>query len=165
MWACARNPAGPHACYTNYNMQLRFILHRVGSFSQCALRTTAGVLLCAISIQSAGLAAEIPAYLSPTDAKKAQAPVLSPDQFADPQVQRAYRIAKRMPSLLAQQPCYCWCSKGGHHSLLSCYQDRHASQCDVCMQEAFLAEQLTKQGKTPDQIRQAIIKRMDQPGQ
>ena len=35
--------------------------------------------------------------------------------------------------------------------------DRHASVCDVCKKEAVYGYQQSKQGKTPAQIRAAII--------
>jgi hypothetical protein len=45
----------------------------------------------------------------------------------------------------------------GHKSLLDCYVDKHASVCSVCKMEAVYAYQQTKLGKTPAQIREAII--------
>ncbi len=53
--------------------------------------------------------------------------LLSPAQFKDPDVARAYRVAQRIPTVLAQQPCYCWCDSKGHTSLLDCYASDHAS--------------------------------------
>ena len=117
----------------------------------------AAAVLCGSVAGAAASPADVPAYLSPADAKKVQQATVSPDRFTEPQVKRAYAIAKKMPAVLAQQPCYCWCSRMGHRSLLSCYQDEHASQCSVCMKEAFLADRLTRRGKNPDQIREAII--------
>ena len=102
--------------------------------------------------------AAIPPYLSAAEAKKKLPPTLAPEGFRDPQVRRAYRIARAIPSVIAQQPCYCWCSRSGHHSLLSCYEDEHASGCDMCMREAFLAETMTRSGKTPAEIRAAIVR-------
>jgi hypothetical protein len=110
-----------------------------------------------VSLLAQGPAA-VPPYLSPAEAKKKLPPTLAPDGFRDPQVKRAYRIARAIPAVIAQQPCYCWCSRSGHHSLLSCYEDEHASGCDMCMREAFLAETMTKSGKTPAEIRAAIVR-------
>jgi hypothetical protein len=41
--------------------------------------------------------------------------------------------------------------------LLDCYSDLHGSSCSVCIQEALFTEKLTKAGRTPAQIREAII--------
>src|SRR5579872_4810011 len=42
-------------------------------------------------------------------------------------------------------------------SLLDCFVSTHGSECDVCQKEAVLSYQLTRKGKTPAQIRAAII--------
>lgn len=102
--------------------------------------------------------AEVPPYLSAAEAGKKLAPTMSPTLFGDPQVARAYRIARAIPGVIAQQPCFCWCSRSGHHSLLSCYMDDHAASCDMCMKEAFLADKMVKEGKTASQIRASIVR-------
>jgi len=76
-----------------------------------------------------------------------------------PLVARAYQIASEIPLVLAQQPCYCHCDKEfGHGSLLDCFASTHTAGCGVCMGETFLAYQMTKQGKTPAEIRAAIMR-------
>jgi hypothetical protein len=42
--------------------------------------------------------------------------------------------------------------------LLDCFATEHGSQCDTCQKEAVLAYQQTQKGKTPAQIRAAIIR-------
>jgi hypothetical protein len=37
-----------------------------------------------------------------------------------------YRIAKEIPEVLAQIPCFCGCEALGHENLLDCFVDRHA---------------------------------------
>lgn len=54
-------------------------------------------------------------------------PTLSPEQFRNPLVARAYRLAGRIPEVLAQQPCYCWCDRFGHASLLDCFVTDHGA--------------------------------------
>lgn len=44
-----------------------------------------------------------------------------------PVVARAYEVAARIPGVLAQQPCYCWCDKYGHGSLLDCFASDHGA--------------------------------------
>jgi uncharacterized protein with PCYCGC motif len=76
-----------------------------------------------------------------------------------PVVARAYQIANDIPGVMAQQPCYCNCDKFfGHSSLLDCFASDHTAGCAICVKEAFFTEQLTKQGKRPAEIRQAIIR-------
>lgn len=52
---------------------------------------------------------------------------LSPAYFRNPYVAEAYRVAQRIPGVLAQQPCYCQCDKVGHRSLLDCYVSTHGA--------------------------------------
>ena len=81
---------------------------------------------------------------------------LDPDLFKG-EVREAYQIARRDPGLLAQLHCYCGCDKSeGHKSLLDCYRDKHGSTCGVCVGEARMAAQLTKQGLPVEQIRDSI---------
>jgi hypothetical protein len=84
---------------------------------------------------------------------------LPPSQFINKGIANSYRIAKEIPEVLAQQPCLCGCdnTSDDHRSLLDCYVDDHASTCLVCMKEAVLAEQMTDAGKSPKQVREAIL--------
>jgi hypothetical protein len=69
----------------------------------------------------------------------------------------AYEAARRVPQVLDGVYCHCNCSKFyGHRSLLTCFESDHGSRCDICMQEAMLAEQLTGSGQSLAQIRKAI---------
>ena len=70
----------------------------------------------------------------------------------------AYRAAEDMPGVLSQQPCFCECRSYGHKSLLFCYASGHAAGCDICQKETLLAERMTNEGKSPADIREAIIK-------
>jgi hypothetical protein len=85
-------------------------------------------------------------------------PTLPETQFFG-KAREAYRVAREIPQTLAQLPCYCHCDRSfGHKSLHTCFEDDHASQCAVCVDEALLAYKLQKEGKlTPEQIRIRII--------
>jgi hypothetical protein len=37
-----------------------------------------------------------------------------------------YRVAKEIPEILAQLPCFCGCEAVGHENLLDCFVDEHA---------------------------------------
>lgn len=81
---------------------------------------------------------------------------LDPAQFTGA-VADAYRIAREIPQILDSMHCYCECKKHfGHKSLLTCYVDEHAKHCDACMDEAFMAYELHKQGKDVLTIRKTV---------
>ena len=84
---------------------------------------------------------------------------LDPKQFPDALNRNVYALAAKIKPVLYQQPCYCYCDRhAGHKSLLDCYASTHGSECDICQKEAVLAYQQTQKGKTPEQIRAAIIR-------
>lgn len=86
---------------------------------------------------------------------------LSPAYFTGPAA-RAYRVAKEIPEVLDSLHCYCECKKNfGHKSLLTCYVDRHAEYCGVCIDEALLASKLHKEGRDVVSIRKAVDKAFD----
>ena len=86
-------------------------------------------------------------------------PTLDPSRFQIDSIREAYAVAQQIPDVLAQQPCYCYCQRQGHRSLLDCFASLHATSCSICINEARLALQLHRQGKTPEQIRAAIIEK------
>jgi hypothetical protein len=119
------------------------------------------LLVCLCSLPVLSRAADkkqvVPSYMSEKDANKKQPPTLDPSKFTDPQAVRAYQAAQQIPHVLAQQPCYCWCSRGeGHRGLLDCYISTHAEHCGVCQKEALLALKMHKEGKSAAEIRTAI---------
>jgi Protein of unknown function with PCYCGC motif len=84
---------------------------------------------------------------------------LDPKQFPDALNRNVYAMAAKIRPVLFQQPCYCYCDRHvGHKSLLDCYMSEHASGCDECRKEAILAYEQTRKGKTPAEIRAAIIR-------
>jgi len=84
---------------------------------------------------------------------------LDPKKFPDALNQNVYALAAKIRPVLYQQPCYCYCDRHeGHKSLLDCFVGTHGAECDVCQKEAVLSYQLTQKGKTPMQIRAAIIR-------
>jgi hypothetical protein len=91
-------------------------------------------------------------------------PILTKDQLWGDNARYAYQIhayelAAKIPKVIYQQPCYCYCDRGmGHTSLHSCFSGTHGAQCGTCMQELYYAYSMNKQGKTAKQIREGIIK-------
>lgn len=81
---------------------------------------------------------------------------LSPALFVG-KTETAYRVAQQIPDTIDQLYCYCECDKhSGHRSLLSCFTDNHAANCDICQDEALDAANMLKQGYSMAQIRSRI---------
>lgn len=71
----------------------------------------------------------------------------------------AYELAAKIPNVIHQQPCYCYCDRGmGHNSLHSCFEGTHGAQCATCLKELYYSYAEHKKGKTAKQIRAGIIK-------
>ena len=81
---------------------------------------------------------------------------LSPALFVG-KTEAAYRVAEEISDTIDQLYCYCECDKhSGHRSLLSCFTDNHAANCDICQDEALDAAKMKKQGYSMTQIRSQI---------
>jgi hypothetical protein len=105
----------------------------------------------------------VPAFNAKPPAKGTNLPpILSGAQlenFQHPVQVKAYQAAAKLPAVFHQLPCYCYCDRhAGHKSLRTCFESEHGANCSTCMKEALFAEQQTKLGKTPAQIRAAIIR-------
>jgi hypothetical protein len=100
----------------------------------------------------------VPAHFEVAPNRSSLGPTLDPGAFTGI-TRDAYRAAREIPVTLAQLPCYCHCDRGfGHKSLYSCFEDDHASHCDVCVREALLALKLEKEQRmSPAQIRDTIV--------
>lgn len=94
--------------------------------------------------------AEIPAILG-----KEQ---LLAEGYTEPAQTRAYELAAKIPNVLYQQPCYCYCDRThGHKSLHSCFESTHGAMCGTCMAEVFYSYKMSRQHKTAAEIRKGII--------
>jgi len=106
----------------------------------------------------------IPAYNAGPPPKGAKLPALltKADLWgADaqhPYQLHAYELASKIPVVLHQQPCYCFCERMGHNSLHSCFENTHGARCFTCLKELYYSYQQDKKGKTAAQIRAGIIK-------
>jgi hypothetical protein len=91
-------------------------------------------------------------------------PILTRDQLWGPNANsphqtHAYELAAKIPKVLYQEPCYCYCDRGmGHTSLHSCFSGTHGAECATCLKELYYTYTMYKQGKTARQIRAGIIK-------
>jgi hypothetical protein len=107
---------------------------------------------------------QIPAYNAGPPAKGTKLPaLLSKDQLWAENAQypyqtHAYELAAKIPTVLHQQPCYCYCDRMGHNSLHSCFENTHGAQCATCLKEVYYSYTEHQKGKTAAQIRKGIIK-------
>ena len=99
----------------------------------------------------------IPIYFRSAEDARPLPDTLEPEKFQRSDIRDAYRVAKEIPEVLAQQPCYCYCERKGHRGLLDCFKTDHAASCNICIKEALLAGQMHRQGKSIQEIRTAII--------
>jgi uncharacterized protein with PCYCGC motif len=101
-----------------------------------------------------------PPYFKSEKAAEPLPSTLPPLKFAGrPVVVAAYTIARKIPKVLAQQPCFCGCDEHfKHRSLLDCYTSDHTAGCGVCVKETFLTWEMARQHRTPAQIRAAILR-------
>ncbi len=100
----------------------------------------------------------VPHFFADAKAAEPLPRTLEPTGFSNRDVVAAYRTAKEIPKVLAQQPCYCHCDRNmGHRSLLDCFAGKHGSECDICVKEALFAMQEHRKGKSPEQIRSEIF--------
>jgi hypothetical protein len=106
----------------------------------------------------------VPAFNPAPPAKSEKlAPVLTKGQLWGendqyPFQSHAYELAAKIPNVIHQLPCYCYCDRGmGHKSLHTCFEGTHGAQCVTCMKELYYAYQMNKQHKSAAQIRKGII--------
>jgi len=106
----------------------------------------------------------VPLFNPPAAKNEKLPPILPADQLSGanaryPYQTHAYELAAKIPKVLYQQPCYCYCDRGmGHTSLHSCFAGTHGAECAICLKELYYTYSMNKQGKTARQIREGIIK-------
>ena len=99
----------------------------------------------------------VPPYYVSAERAKPFPKTLPPSAFSTPKMVRAYEIAQRIPEVLVQLPSYCVFVRRHHHSLLQCFTTDDAVRCEVCVKEAYLADEMDRAGNAPSAIRAAII--------
>ena len=131
------------------------------------LLTLACAIFFAVSMSAQWLGGpmDVPAYNTAPPKKGEALPAIlkpnavnvMPGKYA-PMQKHAYVLAAKIPRVLHQQPCYCYCDRGhGHNSLHSCFESEHGANCAACLKELYYSYKMTKLGKTPTQVRQGII--------
>jgi hypothetical protein len=84
------------------------------------------------------------------------------------QVALAYQFALDRPDVMLWMPCYCGCGgHSGHRNARDCFVkatsssdnvefDEHGSTCDVCVDIALKAQEMTLAGRPLSEIRAAV---------
>jgi hypothetical protein len=121
------------------------------------------VLVLAVAVLAFAQGDHVPAYNTRQPLPGQLLPILPTDlrvgeNFRFPYQVHAYELATKIPGVIHQLPCYCYCERIGHKSLHTCFESDHGAHCGICMQEVYYAYQQTKLKKTPSQIREGIIK-------
>jgi hypothetical protein len=82
--------------------------------------------------------------------------VLPPGQFFG-QAAVGYQAAQQCPEIIEKLFCYCGCDETDQHTtLLDCFTTTHGADCQICTDEAVIAAQMKKQGKSIAEIQQAV---------
>jgi Protein of unknown function with PCYCGC motif len=109
-------------------------------------------------------AAKVPAFNVGAPKKGTKLPpILDKEQLWGENAQfpyqtHAYELAAKIPNVIHQQPCYCYCDRMGHNSLHSCFESTHGAVCGTCLKEVYYSYAESKKGKTAAQIREGIKK-------
>ena len=107
--------------------------------------------------------AAVPAYNAGPPKKGTKLPpILGKEQLWAENAQypyqtHAYELAAKIPVVLHQQPCYCYCDRMGHNSLHSCFENTHGAVCSTCLKEVYYSYSMHEKGKSAAQIRKGII--------
>ncbi|HEY9733274.1 MAG TPA: CYCXC family (seleno)protein [Drouetiella sp.] len=68
-----------------------------------------------------------------------------------------YQAAQTCPEVIAKLFCYCGCDMTDKHSsLLDCFVTEHGADCQICTDEAVIAAQMKKDGKSIAEIQKAV---------
>jgi hypothetical protein len=108
---------------------------------------------------------DVPAYHSSAPLKVSALPPilagakLTGDNFRYSWQVHVYQQVAKVGDVVYQLPCNCRCDRAlGHTSLRSCFETLHGAECSTCAKEGLFAYEQTKQGKTPTEIRAAIVR-------
>jgi hypothetical protein len=120
------------------------------------------LLVIAVAIVSFAQTEGVPAYHSTPPPKGAKLAPIVPQilrygpTYSEKYQQMGYNVAQKIPNVIYQLPCYCYCDRIGHKSLRTCFESDHAAHCATCLQEAYYAYFQTKAGKSVKQIREEV---------
>jgi len=82
-------------------------------------------------------------------------PLIDSNRY-DGRVAQAYKNAAKIPEVLDSIYCYCKCKENPrfrHKNLLTCFTDNHASKCGICLSQFSMAWDMSKEGKSIEEIK------------
>src|SRR5215472_3188177 len=85
------------------------------------------LLLC-FALMAFTQSEQVPAFNASAPAKGAKLPPIVPrsqrigQTYSEKYQQVAYDVAAKIPRVIYQLPCYCYCDRIGHKSLRTCYE-------------------------------------------
>lgn len=85
-------------------------------------------------------------------------PLMNPNRFKG-RTKQIYQWASEIPEVFDALYCYCRCKENPrfrHKTLLTCYTDKHASKCGICLKEGEMAWEMTQKGISPTEIRAEV---------
>src|SRR5262252_6725473 len=105
----------------------------------------------------------VPAYNAQAPKPGELLPILPADlrigeNFKYPYQLHGYELAARIPGVISQLPCYCFCERIGHTSLHTCFESAHRAHYETSLKEVEFKRQQTKPKRPPAQLRDGIIK-------
>jgi hypothetical protein len=94
--------------------------------------------------------------LASAESLKTAAPVLPAENFFG-NAKLGYLAAKRVPDICEKLFCYCGCDlTDNHSSLLDCFTSDHGVDCNICQEEALLADKMHTAGSSLAEIQKVI---------
>jgi hypothetical protein len=117
-------------------------------------------------------AAKVPAFNAGPPPKGTKLPpILEKEQLWGENAQfpyqsHAYELAAKIPNVIHQQPCYCYCDRMGHNSLHSCFESTHGAVCGTCLKEVYYTYAENKRARRRRRSEKASKGRVEasQPG-
>lgn len=127
------------------------------AFVATASRYAAGLGLLPAPLQVPPL----PPSIHPEPRPDVDGSLVLPAEDVAPRLAELFDEVRQIPHVIDGLGCHCGCSfLDGMRSLLSCYEGVGMAQgCHICEGEGRLAVDLHRDGRTLDQIRQAIDRR------
>src|SRR5258708_36500954 len=95
---------------------------------------------------------QVPVYFKQAKDATPFPSTLDPTQFEIANVREAYSVAKEIPDVLAQQPCYCYCQRQWHRTLLDGFTTFLSPSSNISINKARSAGRLSLYGRPANQI-------------
>jgi hypothetical protein len=113
-------------------------------------------IIFSLGIAHSAISAKEGKHIEDKPPMKAEKAVLDPEKFFG-QIAAGYKAAQQAKDVCSKLFCYCGCDLTDEHvSLLDCFTGMHGVDCAICQEEAIIALNMKKQGKTLAQTQKVI---------